>query len=199
MNARLIFVLVPLAAALLACGREPLELQPIATVGGVDIPAGRLLERVESLREERPEAPREHLLHEELSRLVSEQVMLNRAAEIGVEVEDSDVEARLSRLHGEDYDGGTGPDYREQVRRQMTIDRTALLDAFDVIEVKMCATWMRLNNLTDSDIPPFIETVPFGPAEIERLEQDIEDWEAELDAMNSPGPDFCEGGGTSSL
>jgi intracellular sulfur oxidation DsrE/DsrF family protein len=49
------------------------------------------------------------------------------------------------------------------------VDTAALLDAYGVIDVKMCATWMRTHAITERDIPPFIETVPFGPAEVQRL------------------------------
>ena len=51
------------------------------------------------------------------------------------------------------------------------VDRTALLDAYGVLDVKMCATWMRLNGVDDADIPPFIETVPYGQAELDRLRE----------------------------
>ncbi len=54
---------------------------------------------------------------------------------------------------------------------KMLVDRTALLDAYGVIELKMCATWMRLNGVSEDDIPPFIEPVPLGSAEIARLRE----------------------------
>ena len=70
-------------------------------------------------------------------------------------------------LHGEEANAFVRSDYGQY---KALVDRTALLDAYGVIDVKMCATWMRVNGIRERDIPPFIETVPYGAAEIERLE-----------------------------
>ena len=51
------------------------------------------------------------------------------------------------------------------------VDMAARLDAFRVIEVKACETRMQELGLTEEDLPGFIETVPYGPAEIKRLER----------------------------
>jgi intracellular sulfur oxidation DsrE/DsrF family protein len=52
------------------------------------------------------------------------------------------------------------------------VDRAALLDAYRLIDVRMCETWMNRNNVRAEEIPAFIETVPYAPEEIERLEAD---------------------------
>lgn len=49
------------------------------------------------------------------------------------------------------------------------VDQAARLDAFDVVDVKMCQGMMNSYGLQPEDIPSFIEVVPFGPAEVERL------------------------------
>ena len=49
------------------------------------------------------------------------------------------------------------------------IDQTAQLVAYGILDVKICATWMRMNGYTDADLLPFVMTVPFGEAELERL------------------------------
>lgn len=49
------------------------------------------------------------------------------------------------------------------------VDQAARLDAEHVIEVKMCLTVMRRLGLQKEDIPAFIELVPYGPDEEERL------------------------------
>lgn len=49
------------------------------------------------------------------------------------------------------------------------VDLAAKLSAFQVIEVRMCQTMMQQMGIDSSDIPAFIEQVPFGPAEVERL------------------------------
>ena len=69
-------------------------------------------------------------------------------------------------LHGDYANVFVRDNYPANKKR---VDQTALLDAYGIIDVKMCATWMRLNDITEADIPPFIETVPYGVAELERL------------------------------
>jgi intracellular sulfur oxidation DsrE/DsrF family protein len=54
-------------------------------------------------------------------------------------------------------------------RFQKLVDQAARLDAEHVIEVKMCLTVMRRLGLRKEDIPAFIELVPYGPDEEERL------------------------------
>jgi len=72
-------------------------------------------------------------------------------------------------LHGDEANAFVRDNY---VANKSVVDRAALLDAHGLIDVKMCATWMRLNDIGDEDIPPFIETVPYGPGEVARLKQD---------------------------
>jgi uncharacterized protein len=38
-----------------------------------------------------------------------------------------------------------------------------------VIDVKACISWMTSNKVNPNDLLPFIETVPYGPAEVQRL------------------------------
>ncbi len=52
------------------------------------------------------------------------------------------------------------------------IDKTARLAAYGIIDVKICETWMRNNDYTKADLFPFVETVPFGAGELERLAQE---------------------------
>ncbi len=51
------------------------------------------------------------------------------------------------------------------------VDRAAKLDADGIIEVKMCQTEMRSRGIRDQDVPKFIEFVPYGPDEKERLQR----------------------------
>jgi uncharacterized protein len=69
-------------------------------------------------------------------------------------------------LHGDEAHAFIRSNYAANRTR---VDTAALLDAHGVVDMKMCATWMRNNAITDQDIPPFIETVPFGPGEVTRL------------------------------
>lgn len=49
------------------------------------------------------------------------------------------------------------------------VDLAARLTAFKVVDIKVCETWMGSKALDSSRLPPFIGTVPYGPAEEKRL------------------------------
>ncbi|MCG8611946.1 MAG: hypothetical protein MI864_15580 [Pseudomonadales bacterium] len=53
--------------------------------------------------------------------------------------------------------------YRSLVRQ------AAELDAFNVIDLKVCEYYLQKLNISPADLPPFVETVPFGPTEEKRL------------------------------
>lgn len=69
-------------------------------------------------------------------------------------------------LHGDEVRFFFRRNYRQN---KMLVDRAARLDAFNVIDIKVCETWMRFNDEGLSELYPFIETVPFGPGEEKRL------------------------------
>ena len=52
------------------------------------------------------------------------------------------------------------------------VDQAARLDAFDVVDVKICQSMMGLRGVERDDIPAFIEQVPVGPVEVEQLVQE---------------------------
>jgi intracellular sulfur oxidation DsrE/DsrF family protein len=49
------------------------------------------------------------------------------------------------------------------------VDQAERLDSLDIIDVKVCQTMMRRFGIGQDEIPAFIEQVPLGPAEIDRL------------------------------
>lgn len=62
-----------------------------------------------------------------------------------------------------------GPEARLFVRsnyglHRELVDRAARLDAFGVIDVKICERWMEANEVMSSDFPAFVDTVNYGPA-----------------------------------
>jgi parvulin-like peptidyl-prolyl isomerase len=119
--------LLALVLAVLACGRGDSDEAWVAEVDGVRI-AGSELERLVNQRlEDAPDADRDDVVTEELNRLVSTQVALNHAAKASISVSDGEVEARLRQLHGEDWND-EDPRYRDAVRREMIVDRVALLE-----------------------------------------------------------------------
>ena len=52
---------------------------------------------------------------------------------------------------------------------QSVIERARQLDEDQIIDIKACQTRMRVLNIEQSELPSFIEQVPFAPVEIERL------------------------------
>ncbi len=110
----------------IACGGN-VDRRWVAQVDGARILFSELRRTVSERLEDYPELRREQVLDEELYRLVSEQVVLNRADELGVKIHDAEVQRRLSGIHGPDF-SGSDPGYVEEVRRRMIQERTALLD-----------------------------------------------------------------------
>jgi len=49
------------------------------------------------------------------------------------------------------------------------VDLAASLDAFGFVDLKVCAASVRSHGLQPEKFPPFIELVPYGPAEVSRL------------------------------
>jgi len=64
-------------------------------------------------------------------------------------------------LHGQEANLFRAENYS---RYREIIDKAARLDAFKVIDIQICETWMKLNNVQRSELPAFIDSVPFGPA-----------------------------------
>jgi len=56
---------------------------------------------------------------------------------------------------------------------QSIVDRARLLDQAKIIDIKACQTMMRALDIQQSELPGFIEQVPLGPVEINRLEKDL--------------------------
>jgi len=69
-------------------------------------------------------------------------------------------------LHGPEIAFFTRKNYP---RYMNLVDRAAALDKKGIIDVKVCDTMIRQLNIDDSELPDFVEHVPYGPAEVERL------------------------------
>ena len=94
-------------------------------------------------------------------------VLLDRAEELAMVPQPPGEEASVVLvLHGpevEFFSIGNYDKYKD------IVDQAARLDAFDVVDVKICQTMMEIKGIQRDDIPPFIEQVPQGPVEVERL------------------------------
>ena len=91
-----------------------------------------------------------------------------RRAEIYVENIDQypDFEPITVILHGPElriFDRRNYKEYKE------IVGLAARLEAFNVINVQVCEEQMMQDGIQMSDLPSFVESVPYGPAEEERL------------------------------
>ncbi len=68
-------------------------------------------------------------------------------------------------IHGPDIDFFTNQKYEEN---RKLIDLAARLDAYDVIDMKVCEQTMSMRGVARDDIPQFIESVPYAPTEIKQ-------------------------------
>ncbi len=69
-------------------------------------------------------------------------------------------------LHGTEANVFLKKNYKEY---KELVDQAAKLDAFKIVDIKICERWMGFNNVKRNQLPPFLDTVPFGPAEETRL------------------------------
>jgi hypothetical protein len=72
-------------------------------------------------------------------------------------------------LHGDELQLFQKDNY---LLNQSVVERARLLDQDNIIDIKACQTMMRILEIEQSELPGFIEQVPFAPAEIERLERE---------------------------
>lgn len=69
-------------------------------------------------------------------------------------------------LHGEETRAFLKANYSTN---RALVDQAARLDAYNVIDVQVCETWMRDNAVSADQLPPFVSTVPYGPAVEQQL------------------------------
>ena len=93
--------------------------------------------------------------------------MLRRAEEYVENIEQyPDFEPIAVILHG--------PELRAFDRRNYSefkelVGLAARLEAFNIIDVQVCEVQMMQDGITRGDLPAFVQTVPYGPAEEKRL------------------------------
>jgi parvulin-like peptidyl-prolyl isomerase len=127
------------ATAPIGCGLGDSDDDWVALVDGTRIELAELWEAVEPRFEDEPKAKREEIALEELDRLVNEAVILNRAREQDIKVSDEEVDARMKALLGSE--NGSDASYRETVRRQMILDRTAIVDLAGQVQISESALY----------------------------------------------------------
>jgi len=95
-------------------------------------------------------------------------VLLERAEQYAMTPRSREEEASIVLvLHGPEVEFFSIKNYDKY---KGIVDRAARLDAFDIVDVKICQTMMSIRGVERDDIPSFIEQVELGSAEINRLE-----------------------------
>ena len=187
------------AALALACGSRSGDDGWAAQVDGVKIPAAELRALVDARMDDNPSAKRDDVASDVLQHLVNDQVVLNHAKARGIDVSPADVEARLRDLHGEDWKD-PDPRYRESVRREMILERTALADLGARARAPESALHAYFEeHRAEYATPPRVQMRQIVVAErpkAEELRAQLEKGAdfAELARTNSIGPEAAEGG-----
>ena len=107
----------------------------------------------------------------ELQTVAEFRQLLERAEQLLTEgvVRRDDVPQVTFILHGPVVKSLLRQNYQDNKR---TVDLAASLSAMGVIDVKACRTWMGGNSVNEEDLQPFVETVAYGPGEVQRLLQE---------------------------
>ena len=94
-------------------------------------------------------------------------VLLDRAEQLAQSPRVSDQNASVVLvLHGPEVEFFSTRNYD---RYKDVVDQAARLDSLDIVDVRICQTMMATRGIARDDIPPFIDQVPDGPVEVERL------------------------------
>ena len=94
--------------------------------------------------------------------------MLSRAETLSrtITVRQKDQTGIALVLHGPEIEMFTRKNYGKY---RKLVDKAARLDSNSVIEIKVCRTAMNEMKIKKDDLPAFVEIVPYGPDEEERL------------------------------
>lgn len=95
------------------------------------------------------------------------QVLLERAENLvqSPRADDGDASVILV-LHGPEVEFFSTRNYDQY---KDIVDQAARLDSLDVVDVRICQTMMAARGVARDDIPPFIDQVPDGQVEVDRL------------------------------
>jgi intracellular sulfur oxidation DsrE/DsrF family protein len=95
------------------------------------------------------------------------QVLFDRAEKLADKLSSGTQEASIVLvLHGPEVEFFSKKKYGEY---KDIVDQAARLDAYAIVDVKICQAMMQVQGVERDDIPAFIEQVPLGRAEIDRL------------------------------
>jgi intracellular sulfur oxidation DsrE/DsrF family protein len=134
-----------------------------AAVGSIEIEAIPAVASAESLIPTKFQARIERHSADEIYEL------LTRAEKIAAgQDEYSTAEPVILVLSGEEIELFKRENYRDH---KPLVDLAARLDAFNIIDVKVCNNWMAQRGIELTDLPPFVDNVPVAQQETVRLEK----------------------------
>jgi len=145
-----LLVLVLLAGAAFYLSRHEPD-RPVSVAVSQTVPAGGQADRM--------------VLDISVHTLDELRVLLDRAEQLSVELAGGQASVVLV-LHGPEVEYFSSGNYAQF---HDVVDQAARLDANDIVDVRICQTMMSIRGVPRDDIPAFIEQVPDGQAEIERL------------------------------
>lgn len=98
------------------------------------------------------------------------EMLFKRASMLAEEVDNlSSYEPIVFVLHGDEAHAFR---HRNMDQYKDLLALAQRLEANNVIDIRICETWMRINGVDRSELPDFVDTVPLGPAEEVRLRRD---------------------------
>lgn len=114
-------------------------------------------------------ATRRYMFHISLHTADEIRALLDRAEMLATTTPIADSSPGIALvLHGPEVKFFSRQNYGQY---KSLVDQAARLDARRIIDIKICQTQMHSLGIRDADIPDFVDLVPYGPAEIERLER----------------------------
>ena len=157
---RILLLLIIAASLLLVLYLNQQESEPVTDIAeSGSVPSKDLL----------PEAgvPSKAVLDITVHTIDELKVLFDRAEQLALAPQPPGGEASVVLvLHGPEVEFFSISNYD---RYKDVVDQAARLDAFDVVDVKISRTMMEIRGIPRDDIPAFIEQVPQGPEEVERL------------------------------
>jgi intracellular sulfur oxidation DsrE/DsrF family protein len=98
------------------------------------------------------------------------EMLFHRASMLAEEVDNLNAyEPIVFVLHGDEAHAFR---HRNMDQYKDLLALAARLEQSNVIDIRICETWMRINGVDRSELPDFVDTVPLGPAEEARLKRD---------------------------
>ncbi len=162
-----------IAVALLilgACERGADNQTTVSAPAQIQVPEELINVAVEDIPEENPQfniGNTQYLFDVSTHTAEELEALLYRAEEIReAHAEGYDDLEIVLILHGPDINFFRQENY---IKHKPIVDLAAKLDAYDIIDMKICETTMSNMGVARSEVPAFIESVPYAPAEIRRL------------------------------